>query len=250
VHQYSAAGARDFRLCFGTCDFWKGEEVTFDIRPCRGQKPPAVDFDNPAFLERLRSGDDVAVRQLVRRYHGALIATATAIIGSRAQAEEVVQETWLAVIAKIGSFERRSSLATWLFAIAANRARTRATREGRMVAFVPAESGDERPVDPWGRPTDSRSTASPWLCYDPDPEHELGVRQLWIIAEEAINQLSPNQKDVLMLRVIEGLSAEDTCAFLDVSAQNQRVLLHRARSQVQRRMRAALGSDCPAGALV
>ena len=145
--------------------------MTFDIMPCRGQKPVAVDFDDPAFLQRLRSGDDIALRQLVRRYPGALIATATAIIGSRAQAEEIVQETWLAVIAKIGSFEGRSSLATWLFAIAGNRARTRATREGRMVAFVPAESGDERAVDPWDRPADSHSAASPWLCYDPDPEH-------------------------------------------------------------------------------
>src|SRR5579872_7187406 len=105
-------------------------------------------FDEPEFLARLRAGDAEAYRRLIRRFHGALVGSAQAIIGSRAQAEEVVQDAWLAVFAGIGRFEGRSSLASWLFAIVLNRARTRAVREGRLVALPTLEGaeGSERAV--------------------------------------------------------------------------------------------------------
>jgi len=201
----------------------------------------AVEFDDPAFLERLRRGDNTAFRQLVRRFHGALVSTANAIIGSRAQAEEVVQDTWLAVIGNIAAFEGRSSLATWLFTIAANGARTRAKREGRMVALVPPSlEGEERAVEMQNFRADGHWVVVPRLWHDLDPEREVGGRELWKHVEAVIEQLPPNQKAVLILRDIEGLSAEDARAVLDVSAVNQRVLLHRARGRIRRRIDALL----------
>ena len=209
----------------------------------------AVDFDDPAFIARLRSGDEAAFRQLVRRFHGALVGTANAIIGSRAQAEEVVQDTWVAVVSNIAGFEGRSSLATWLFTIAANRARTRAKREGRLVALAPPSAeGEERAVEMQNFRADGHWVVMPRLWHDLDPEREVGGRQLWKHVEAVTEQLPPNQKAVLILRDIEGGSAEDACEVLDVSAENQRVLLHRARARVRRRIDALLGEGEPAPA--
>src|SRR5208337_2681857 len=193
----------------------------------------AVDFDDPAFIARLRSGDEAAFRQLVRRFHGALVGTANAIIGSRAQAEEVVQDTWVAVVSNI----------------AANRARTRAKREGRLVALAPPSAeGEERAVEMQNFREDGRWVVMPRLWHDLDPEREIGGRQLRKHVEAVIEQLPPNQKAVLILRDIEGGSAEKACKVLDVSAENQRVLLHRARARVRRRIDALLGEGEPAPA--
>src|SRR5208282_830419 len=148
------------------------------------------------------------------------------------------QDTWLAVVGNISSFEGRSSLATWLFTIAANRARTRAKREGRMVALAPPSAeGEERAVETQNFRADGRWIVMPRLWHDLDPEREIGGRQLRKHVEAVIEQLPPNQKAVLILRDIERGSAEEACEVLDVSAENQRVLLHRARpgSAVDRR---------------
>ena len=111
-----------------------------------------TEFDEPEFLARLRRGEEQAFRSLIRRFHTSLIGVAAAIIGSRAQAEEVVQDAWLAVFAGIDRFEGRSSLATWVFSIVLNRARTRASREGRLVGLPALLDGTEpggRAVDVW-----------------------------------------------------------------------------------------------------
>ena len=108
------------------------------------------EFDDPAFLTRLRAGDPGAYRAMIRRFHASLVSVANSIIGSRAQAEEVVQDAWLAVFNGIGRFEGRSSLATWLFSIVLNRARSRASREARLVGLpgiLDGAQGSERAVD-------------------------------------------------------------------------------------------------------
>ena len=207
----------------------------------------ALEFDHPAILARLRSGDRATFRQLVRRFHGALVSIATAIIGSRAMAEEIVQDTWLAVATNIGRFEGRSSLATWLFTIASNRARTCAKREGRMVALTPPSvEGEERAVERQNFRQRGDWAIMPRLWHDLDPEREIGGRQLWQEVEAVIKQLPSNQRAVLILRDIEGRRAEDARALLGISAENQRVLLHRARGPVRRRIDALLAEGEPA----
>jgi RNA polymerase sigma factor (sigma-70 family) len=195
-----------------------------------------TEFDDPEFLARLRRGDEPAYRALIRRFHGSLIGLAASIIGSRAQAEEVVQDAWLAVFSGIGAFEGRSSLITWLFSIVLNRARTRATREGRLVGLPSLMEGTPqsgRAVEASEFKPDGHWIETPRLWDEIDPERIVGGRQLWDHVTEAIDRLPSGQRAVIILRDIEGCEAEEACTLLDISAENQRVLLHRARGRVR-----------------
>jgi RNA polymerase sigma-70 factor (ECF subfamily) len=180
------------------------------------------------FLLRLRSGDERAFVSLVERYHEPMLHLAASFVTSRAVAEEVVQDTWLAVLRGLEGFEGRSSLKTWLFRILVNRARTTGTREQRSVPVA-----DPEPVvDP------SRCDASGGWA-DP-PEH-------WIEAAESrmeagklvdrirvwIDELPARQREVVLLRDIEGMSSEEVCTVLALTDGNQRVLLHRGRSRLR-----------------
>jgi RNA polymerase sigma-70 factor (ECF subfamily) len=191
------------------------------------------EFNEPDFLARLRAGDEAAFRKLIRRLHGALVGTAQAIIGSRAQAEEVVQDAWLAVFSSISRFEGRSSLISWVFTIVLNRARTRAAREGRLVALPDGLAGEERAVGLDRFQPDGHWAEPPRLWDEIDPERVVGGRQIWAHVQEAIERLPAGQKAVLILRDIEGEDAETACALLGITSENQRVLLHRARGRIR-----------------
>jgi RNA polymerase sigma-70 factor (ECF subfamily) len=165
-------------------------------------------------------------------------------LADRAVAEEVAQETWLAVLEGIGRFEGRSSLKTWIFRILANRARTRAVRERRTVPFsdlAPMDasiSGYEPAVDPErflpaDHPQWPHHWASPPVSWGDSPERLLLARETLDYIDKAISALPPAQQLVITMRDIEGLSAGAICNNLGISETNQRVLLHRARSKVR-----------------
>jgi len=160
---------------------------------------------------------------------------------SRAVAEEVVQDTWIAVINGIDRFEGRSSLRTWIYRILLNIARTRGKRERRTLPFSyfrrrAEEGGDEAAVEPerfqgrggeqpggWARPPIE------WAA----PEDRLATAEARQVMLEAIAALPPRQREVITMRDLQGLTAEEARNALDVSETNQRVLLHRARSKVR-----------------
>ncbi|HEX2939739.1 MAG TPA: sigma-70 family RNA polymerase sigma factor [Rhodopila sp.] len=195
-----------------------------------------AEFDEPGFLQRLRSGDQAAYRTMIRRFHRALTSMAYSVIGSSAQAEEVTQDTWLAFFSAIDRFEGRSSVVTWLFTILMNRARNRASSEKRLVALpdgFDGASGEDRAVPLSAFKPDGHWIEEPRLWDDIDPERVIGGQQLWQHVTAALEALPPAQKSVLILRDIEGQSAEETCALLQISPENQRVLLHRARGRVR-----------------
>jgi RNA polymerase sigma-70 factor, ECF subfamily len=190
-------------------------------------------------VEALRGGDERAFEQLIRMYQAGLLRVAQIYVSSRAVAEEVVQETWLAVLNGIDRFEGRSSLKTWIFRILANRAKTRAEREGRTIPFsalrnpegVPESAVDaDRFQDP-EHPRWPGHWASPPADWPED--RLLGDETLGVI-EDAIERLPAAQRAVISLRDVQGWSAEEVCNALEVSETNQRVLLHRARSKVRR----------------
>jgi RNA polymerase sigma-70 factor (ECF subfamily) len=200
--------------------------------------------DGRQFIARLRQGDQAAYRALLQRLHGMLVRSAAVIIGSHAQAEEVVQDAWLAVYGGIGRFEERSSLTTWIFSIVMNKAYTRATHERRFVGLDglierPARSGHG------GRPGDFKPTAqcdnSQWLKNDLSPEREVAGRRLLDRTRAAIETLPTRQRAVMLLRVLEGRDADETCEQLGISSENQRVLLHRARRRIQHEINTAAG---------
>jgi len=200
--------------------------------------PPVMgEFDDPGFLARLRAGDQRAFDRLVRRYHATLTGVATTVIGSRAQAEEVVQDTWIAVLNGIGNFEGRSSLSTWLFSIVMNRARTRVSRETRTVGLPAVLDGSqpgERAVPASEFRTDGHWVEAPVLWDVLDPERVIAGRQLWQHVLDVIETLPAGQKTILVMRDMEGQSAEDACELLGISPENQRVMLHRARGRVRK----------------
>ncbi len=192
-------------------------------------------------VEALRRGDRDAYATLVDELTPSLLRLAMAHVPSRAVAEEVVQDTWVGVLNGIDRFEGRSALRTWIFGILLNIARTRGKREKRTLPFSSlrrrAEEGSDEPaVDPdrfQGRRDDAPGAwASPpaeWL----EPERKLATDAARNTMLAAIAGLPPRQRDVIVLRDIQGYSAEEARNALDISETNQRVLLHRARSKVR-----------------
>ncbi len=176
---------------------------------------------------------------LIGRYHGSLLRVALVFVGDRAVAEEVVQETWVAVLNGLSSFERRSSLRTWLFAILRNRARTRAVREKRSIPFSALgdpEMNEEPAVESTRFTSDGMWAVPPGSWGADNPEEQLLRQETMAVLHAAMAELPAQQRAVVTLRDVEGLNSDEVCDALQVSEANQRVLLHRARS----RLRAAL----------
>jgi RNA polymerase sigma-70 factor (ECF subfamily) len=187
-------------------------------------------------LERLRAGDEAAFKALVDRHDGALRRAARAFVHTAAAADDVTQETWLAVVAGLDRFEGRSSLRTWIFGILVNQARTRGARDARSLPFSALETDEGPAVEPAAFGADGRWASAP-PRLDAEPETSLLSAEVREHLLEAVGELPPTQKAVITLRDLVGLSAEDVCALLDVTDGNQRVLLHRARSSVRQALR-------------
>lgn len=184
----------------------------------------------------LRAGDEQAFEALVTRHYATMMSVARSYVTSRAVAEEVVQEAWLGVLQGLDRFEGRSSLKTWIIAIVVHKAKTRAQREGRSVPFADFES-DERAVEPEHFRGRGDTYSGHWRSSPADwgaaPDVISQDRETLRVAMRAIAALPPAQQTVIRMRDIEGSSADEVCAALDISAANQRVLLHRARSRVR-----------------
>ena len=188
--------------------------------------------DDHGLLERLRAGDEAAFRTLVDRHDGALRRVARTFVRTGSAADEVVQETWLAVVRGLSNFEGRSSLRTWIFHILVNRARTYAVRDARSVPFSALETDDGPTVEPAAFGADGRwSSAPPRL--DADPESGLLAAELRQHLLQAVDNLPPAQRAVITLRDLVGVSPQEVCELLELSDGNQRVLLHRARARVR-----------------
>jgi RNA polymerase sigma-70 factor, ECF subfamily len=187
-------------------------------------------------VARLCGGDDATFALLLDAWSGGMHRVAASYVTSNASADEVVQDTWLAVIQNIDSFEGRSTLKHWVYRIAANTAKRRAARESRMIPSGSMSPGDEPAVDPsrflaadQPYPGHWRDLPAPW----PSPEQEALAAEIRRRLVEAVERLPARQRAVITLRDIEGRTSEETCSLLDISSANQRVLLHRARAAVR-----------------
>ncbi|HYH51091.1 MAG TPA: sigma-70 family RNA polymerase sigma factor [Acidimicrobiia bacterium] len=189
--------------------------------------------DDEELVAKLRTGDEAAFTALVRAHHASLLRLATAIVGSRTVADEVVQDTWLAVVRGVGAFEGRSSLRTWLFRILVNRARTTAGKERRVDRLGEVDSDRFDAAGVWAAPP------VPWADQVDD---RLVAEQLAPLARTTIDTLPDVQRQVLLLRDVEGLPAAEVSDILGVTDGNQRVLLHRARAKVRSELEAKLGT--------
>jgi RNA polymerase sigma-70 factor (ECF subfamily) len=187
----------------------------------------AVDPDLD-LLALVRAGDETAFVTLVNRYHGSMLRVARAYVPSDAIAEEAVQETWMGVVRGVEQFEGRSSFKTWLFRILINRARTAGGKEHRNLPLADVEPA----VDP-SRFTSGGAWAEPLESWETDADNRL-VAATWSEAlRAALGELPPRQREIVILRDVEGLPSEDVCSVLGVTEGNQRVLLHRGRSRLR-----------------
>lgn len=181
-------------------------------------------------VQLLVAGDRPAFERIYRKHNAALIGVAMGIVGSRATAEEVAQDTWIAVLKNIAGFEGRSSLAGWIFSILINRARSRAAREGRFVSFDGEGEDDNLAAAFDGR---GRWKDMPELWEEVTPERILAGRSVMEHVTAAIETLPAAQRSVIILRAQQGLETEEVCEILGISEGNMRVLLHRARLAIR-----------------
>ena len=190
-------------------------------------------------LDRLRAGDESEFARVLRDWSPAMLRVAACYVRGSAAAEDVVQDTWLAVVAGLSRFEGRSSLRTWTFAILVKRARTHAVREGRSIPLSELDGGAGPTVDPArfqgadgefpGHWT-SVGSPRPWPAH---PEDAALAGEIRAEITAALAGLPQRQRTVVTLRDVVGLSSDETCDVLRISAPNQRVLLHRARARLR-----------------
>jgi RNA polymerase sigma-70 factor (ECF subfamily) len=195
-------------------------------------------------LDRLRAGDRTAFAELVDGWSPALLRVARLYVSTPASAEEVVQETWLAVIGQLDRFEGRSSLKTWVFRILENVARGRGRAESRALPWSSAfpDPDDGPTVDPARfRGPDDRwpggwTVAGRPQAWVPPAEDAAVAAELRRQLGNALAELPARQRTVVELRDVHGLSAEEVCEQLRISSANQRILLHRGRARLRTRL--------------
>jgi RNA polymerase sigma-70 factor (ECF subfamily) len=191
-------------------------------------------------IARLKRGDEGAFDELVNQHHSVLIRMAMGYVADREVAEEVVQDTWMAVIESLNRFEGRSSLRTWICGILIHKAKDRGIREKRHTTFSAFESYDDdndEAVDP-SRFQQTGEWAGHWAFPpqpwdDQTPEKLLASQQAVNAMNRAIEALPATLKEVLILRDVEGVEAKEVCEILKITETNLYVRLHRARERVR-----------------
>lgn len=187
-------------------------------------------------VARLVARDEEAFRELVRLHDAGLRRMARLYVAD-AVADEVVQDTWLAVIRGIDSFEKRSTLKTWIYGILVNVARRRAQREGRTVPFAALADSSK-----WSGTVDLERLQHPQLglgywpsapTWARDPADAAAAAETRELVLRAMRDLPPAQREVMTLRDVEGWSGPEVSEVLGISDVNQRTLLHRARVTVR-----------------
>lgn len=193
-------------------------------------------------VEGLRAGDEEVFKELIRELNPSLLRVARMFVPTAAVAEDVVQETWLAVLNGIDRFEGRSSLKTWIFRILTNTAKTRGERERRSVPFsaLDTEDGGYEPAVERSRFTGTGHWAVLPRAW---PEDKLLAGETLSVIEHAIERLPQTQRTVITLRDVEGWTADEVRNALELSETNQRVLLHRARAKVRNALEQYLSEE-------
>jgi len=192
-------------------------------------------------VDRLRSGDERTFVDLVRRWSPGMLRLARRHVASGASAEDVVQEAWLGVLEGLDRFEGRSSLRTYVFTILVNRAKTKGVREHRTVPMSGSSSDDgsvgpvvdpDRFQGPEGDyPGHWTSAGQPQAWHQ--PESRVVAGETLSLVERALAGLPERQRIVVTLRDVQGMSSDEVCHILNVTAVNQRMLLHRGRSALR-----------------
>jgi RNA polymerase sigma-70 factor (ECF subfamily) len=200
--------------------------------------------DETQFIAALRAGEEPAFVELIDRYHAGMVRLACVFVRDAAIAEEVVQEAWLGILRGLDRFEARSSLKRWISSILIKGAKTRAIRERRTIPFSALTGGTA--LESFApsveterlRRDDAERWRGGWVSFPDDwnkaPDEQVLSQETQNHIHACIDALPDNQRDVVLLRDVHGLTADETCSLLRISEVNQRVLLHRGRAKVRR----------------
>jgi RNA polymerase sigma-70 factor, ECF subfamily len=188
----------------------------------------------PVLYQELAAGDREAYDAFVNEHRAGMIRIASRFLQDRELAEEVVQDTLEAVCREIGRFRREASFETWVHSILVNRARSVRRREKRCVAFSVLEGARKRGG---GASFEERREAAAGHCsvlqvhgaYPADPQTTAIIRQRLRFLDEGLRLLPERQREIVVLRDVEGRGGKEVAELLDISVGNQRVLLHRGR---------------------
>ena len=207
---------------------------TNEVRPRRGASARRARAQTPsedlALAQQILAGNAEAFQRLARANQAGLLRVAESVTGSRAVAEEVVQETWAAVGTSLGQYEGRAALRTWLYRITANIATARARKE--RAEPEPLEDASEAKQQARFAPNGSWSDPpAPWS--DGTPEQMVMRKQLVECIQAVVQALPRLQQAVITLHDMQDFDTEDVCSILEITAVHQRVLLHRARTRVR-----------------
>jgi RNA polymerase sigma-70 factor, ECF subfamily len=186
-------------------------------------------------VAKLRDGDEAAFTKLVATHHTALVRLARTFVRDEAAAEEVTQETWLAVLDGIAAFEGRSALKSWIFQILVNRARTRGKKQGREISFDVEDEAHPDADRFWGLGFWSAGGPRPWS------ESDIDTKRILAIVRREVELLPEAQRAVVLMRDVEGLDAKEVCNVLGIQETHQRVLLHRGRAMLRCKIEKELG---------
>jgi RNA polymerase sigma-70 factor (ECF subfamily) len=182
-------------------------------------------LDERDLVTRLQAGDKAACAQCVELHSPGVYRLALRLLSDEAEAEDVVQETFLSAFRAIDKFEWRAGLSTWLYRIAYNAAMMHLRRRQPLAVSVemPGEAGeDQEPRELFD-----------WCCL---PEQDFETAEARGQLEAAIRALPEKLRAVFVLRELEGLSTEATAETLGLSIENVKTRLHRARLWLRERL--------------
>ncbi len=187
-------------------------------------------MSDTALLERVLNGDETAFVEIVRRYNSTLVRVARTYVANDATAEDVAQETWMAVVRGIERFEGRSTFKTWLFRICVNRARSAGVREHRS---VPVDLTPAGPTVDTSRFNGAGMWADPPVPFTELVEGRIDDKPTVAAIRRTIDGLPEATRAVVTLRDVEGLSTVEVADLLGITAANVRVIVHRGRAKVR-----------------
>jgi RNA polymerase sigma-70 factor (ECF subfamily) len=193
------------------------------------QQAQREDWSDEEVVKRVLDGETALYELLMRRHNQRLYRVARAILRDDAEAEDVMQDAYVRAYQNLASFEGRAKFVTWLTRIAVHEALTRSRRRLRFQAFDPAdESNGEIMQSP---PSSTRS-----------PEQQAYDRELAAVLEKAVLSLSEDHRLVFVLRDQEGMTTEETAHCLNLTEENVKVRLHRARAGLRKRLYRVAGA--------
>lgn len=173
-------------------------------------------------IKRAKQGDKEALSLLVNKYSERIYNLALRILRNREEAEDVLQETFITVLEKLGSFDGRSSFFTWLYRIATNASLMRLRKKKLVYQQISDDPDFQESVE-----------SRVFVDWSQDPSVSLFDQETKIKLDGAINKLSDIYRSVFILRDIEGLSIKETSAILNISEENVKIRLRRARQYLR-----------------